>query len=97
LTHTQPASPRPRKVVKEVGIIDGLVGPGFEETERSINCSVEGCEWRFTRDYDLNRHLASFHQRDGADMDTNLAAALDLNTDTNSVAYGIDLPGSFVF
>jgi hypothetical protein len=30
-------------------------------------------------------------------MDTNLAAALDLNTNTNSVAYGIDLPGSFVF
>ena len=91
LTHIQPAPPRARKVVKQVGIVDGLVGPGFEDTERNIDCSVEGCEWRFTRDYDLKRHLASFHQQDGEHMDTHLAAALDLNTNTNSMGYGADL------
>lgn len=91
LTHTQPAPPRARKVVKQVGPLDGLVGPGFKDTERKIDCSVEGCEWRFTRNYDLKRHLASFHQQNGHDMDTHLAAALDLNTNTNSLGYGIDL------
>lgn len=98
LTHTRPAPPRVRKVVREAGIIDELAGMGVDDTERNINCTVEGCDWRFTREYDLKRHLASFHQRNGEEMDTNNNMA-DTSDFTNySVGYGIDIhQASFVF
>jgi general transcription factor IIIA len=78
LTHTHPAPPRVRKVVKDVGLINELAGTGYEDTGRDIDCIVEGCEWRFTREYDLKRHLASFHQ--GKVEDTiDMAGVSDLN------------------
>ena len=64
LTHTQPAPTRERKKVKGVSIIDELAGTGYEETGRDIICTVIGCEWRFTREYDLKRHLEGMHWRD---------------------------------
>ena len=96
-THTQPAPPRVRKVVKEAGIINELAGTGYEDTGRDIDCTVEGCEWRFTRDYDLKRHLASFHQQSEADLDTMVEDPSDLNSNI-FVGHGIDLAqASFVF
>ena len=60
-THTNPAPPRERKrVIKEVGLIDGIVGTG--DTGRDIACQVQGCDYKFTRNYDLKRHLASMHK-----------------------------------
>lgn len=63
LTHTMPAPVRTRKrVTKEVGVIDEIAGTGYEATGRDIACIVDGCEWRFTREYDLQRHLGSMHK-----------------------------------
>ena len=47
--------------VKEINLVDEIVGIGYEESGRDIVCSEEGCRWRFTRDYDLKRHLVSMH------------------------------------
>lgn len=66
-THTQPPPHRERrKVVKEVGLIDELVGTGYQDTGRNIRCPLDRCEWLFTREYDLQRHIASMH-RDALD------------------------------
>jgi general transcription factor IIIA len=63
LTHTQPAPPRERKrIVNETGIIDEIAGTGYEESGRDIVCIVSGCEWRFVKEYDLKRHMASMHK-----------------------------------
>jgi hypothetical protein len=63
LWHTQPAPPRERKkIVKAVSTIDEIAGTGYEETGRDIMCTVTGCAYRFTREYDLKRHLASLHE-----------------------------------
>lgn len=44
-------------------MIDEIAGTGYDEsTSRDIECTIEGCEWRFGREYDLQRHLASFHK-----------------------------------
>ena len=62
LVHTQPALPKERKSkVKVIDLVDEIVGTGYEESGRDIICSVEGCQWRFTREHDLKRHLASMH------------------------------------
>jgi len=62
LVHTRPASPKGRKKkVKVIDLVDEIVGVGYEESGRDIICSVEGCQWRFTRDHDLKRHLVSLH------------------------------------
>jgi general transcription factor IIIA len=62
LTHTQPGRPRERKKTpKELDLFDQLAG-GESEEERKIGCSVEGCDYRFFREYDLRRHLAAMHQ-----------------------------------
>jgi general transcription factor IIIA len=68
-----PAPPRVRKKTKEVGVIDEIAGTGYEETGRDIPCSVDGCEWRFTREYDLNRHVRSMHEKsEEMDIDDSL-------------------------
>ena len=62
LVHTQPALPKERKKrVKVIDLVDEIVGTGYEESGRDINCTMEGCQWRFTRDHDLKRHLVSMH------------------------------------
>ena len=63
LTHTHPALPKERKKkVKVIDLVDEIVGTGYEESGRDIICSVAGCQWRFTRDHDLKRHLVSIHR-----------------------------------
>lgn len=65
LCHTQPAPPRERKkLVKAVNALDEIAGTGYEETGRDIRCTVTGCAYRFTREYDLKRHLTSAHKED---------------------------------
>ena len=62
LTHTQPAPPRERKKTpKQPDLLDELAGIGEDES-RKIPCSVEGCDYRFMREYDLQRHLAALHK-----------------------------------
>jgi general transcription factor IIIA len=61
LTHTQPIPRGRKKVVKELGFIDEIAGTGYEESGRDIECTITGCGWRFTREYDLQRHLSSVH------------------------------------
>ena len=53
--------------MKEVGLIDELAGTGYQETGRDIQCPVDGCEWLFTRNYDLKRHIASMHRESPED------------------------------
>ena len=61
LTHTQSIPRERKKIVKELGVIDEIAGTGYEESGRDIVCTIGGCEWRFTREYDLQRHLSSVH------------------------------------
>ena len=64
LWHTQPAPQKERKkIVKAVSLIDEIAGTGYENG-RDIICSVIGCEYRFMKEYDLKRHLASVHKED---------------------------------
>jgi len=71
MTHTNPPLPRERKksTVDDTDIIDELVGIEYGEGARNIECSVHGCEFRFSRGYDLKRHLASNHKQNGAELD----------------------------
>lgn len=39
--------------------VDSLTGLGYER--RPLKCSVEDCDRRFTRQYDLDRHTAAMH------------------------------------
>jgi general transcription factor IIIA len=65
-----PAPPRTRKkLVKDVGLIDEIAGTGYEGSGREIECVVEGCEWRFVREFDLKRHLTSVHEQDSLQME----------------------------
>ncbi|OCK74734.1 hypothetical protein K432DRAFT_409613 [Lepidopterella palustris CBS 459.81] len=41
--------------------LSNLTGVGYEESGRNIPCLVEGCAYRFTRDYDLEIHLKATH------------------------------------
>lgn len=69
LTHTQPATSREiKKVVRAVDLLDEIAGTRYEDTGREICCTIEGCEWRFTREYDLRRHLKSFHGLEFGEM-----------------------------
>jgi general transcription factor IIIA len=61
LWHTQPARKERNKITKRVSVVDEIAGTGYEETGRDITCTVTGCERRFARDYDLQRHLGSVH------------------------------------
>jgi general transcription factor IIIA len=58
-----------KKLVKDVDVIDEIAGTGYEDSGREIECSVEGCEFRFVRDFDLKRHLMSTHQQASLDME----------------------------
>ena len=61
LWHTQPVRRERNKIIKRISVVDEIAGTGYEETGRDITCTVTGCEWRFARDYDLQRHLGSVH------------------------------------
>jgi len=71
MTHTNPPLPRERKknTVGDTDIIDELVGMEYGGDTRDIECPVDGCEFRFSRDYDLKRHLASNHKQNGTELD----------------------------
>ena len=83
LTHTMPAPIRTRKkLVKDVDLIDEIAGTGYEGSGREIECFIEGCEWRFAREFDLKRHLMSVHQQDSPqieneDMEDDMEAGMD--------------------
>jgi general transcription factor IIIA len=62
MTHTNPGVRERKKSVVETDVIDELVGMDFED-KRDIACTVEGCDYRFLREYDLKRHLASNHKQ----------------------------------
>lgn len=59
LWHTDPVRKGRSKITKKVSVVDEIAGTGYEETGRDITCTVIGCEWRFAREYDLQRHLGS--------------------------------------
>jgi general transcription factor IIIA len=92
LTHTMPAVPRTRKkVTKEVGVMDEIAGTGYDLSGRDIPCSVDGCEWRFTREYDLQRHLGSLHkQLEDEDINMDFEDE-DMDVDVDGEDEGMDI------
>jgi hypothetical protein len=62
MTHTNPGVRERKKSVVGTDVIEELVGMDFEDA-REIACTVEGCAYRFLREYDLKRHLVSNHNR----------------------------------
>ena len=55
-----------------------LTGIGYE-AGRQIECPVQDCDHRFPRDYDLHRHLQSFHDLETANIDHNQQCSDVLN------------------
>ncbi|KAJ3189550.1 Transcription factor IIIA [Irineochytrium annulatum] len=63
--------PKPRKPRKdksdsrpELGLADLFTGMDYEDAEKSgrrFACEVEGCNFRYRRQYDLDRHVRSAH------------------------------------
>ena len=45
---------------KGPSIIDRITGAGYD-TNRRIECPVEGCGYRFAREYDMKRHAKAVH------------------------------------
>ncbi|CAG8639313.1 2859_t:CDS:1, partial [Acaulospora morrowiae] len=45
---------------RHVSKLEHLTGFGYERG-RKIECTVEGCKYKFKRQYDLSRHLKSMH------------------------------------
>nr|CAG8623161.1 4461_t:CDS:2 [Entrophospora candida] len=64
-------SPKPRKQRRlnndndkfnhETTELECLTGHNYENSGRMISCTIEGCLYLFKREYDLDRHLKSFH------------------------------------
>ncbi|CAJ0748829.1 18803_t:CDS:2 [Entrophospora sp. SA101] len=64
-------SPKPRKQRRlnndndkfnhETTELECLTGYNYENSGRMISCTIEGCLYLFKREYDLDRHLKSFH------------------------------------
>ncbi|KAG5518192.1 hypothetical protein PMAC_003378 [Pneumocystis sp. 'macacae'] len=51
---------QPRKTIKP-NTINLLTGSNYLENGRDISCLVQGCKWQFSREYDLKRHIKSYH------------------------------------
>ncbi|KAK9471018.1 uncharacterized protein V1510DRAFT_421406 [Dipodascopsis tothii] len=51
-----------RTLTVQPDIIERLSGVGYEDSGRNIICTVRGCKYRFSREYDLFRHLEGFHR-----------------------------------
>jgi len=49
------------KINKQVTDIEHLTGYDYERG-RNIKCTIENCKYLFKRNYDLERHLKSFHK-----------------------------------
>jgi general transcription factor IIIA len=49
-------------------LIARISGAGYD-TNRTIECQVPGCVYRFFREYDLRRHMEGFHSRPLGDDD----------------------------
>ncbi|QSL64537.1 hypothetical protein MERGE_001838 [Pneumocystis wakefieldiae] len=49
------------KVVTKVGPVNLLTGFDYSGSGRDISCLVQGCKWQFLREYDLKRHIKSYH------------------------------------
>jgi general transcription factor IIIA len=43
------------------GLLSRLFGTAYVDSGRHIRCLHDGCPYRFAREYDLDRHLASHH------------------------------------
>ncbi|PRT53797.1 hypothetical protein B9G98_01417 [Wickerhamiella sorbophila] len=57
----------PPKLLKIGDTINRITGLGYED--RPIACPEDGCDRRFTRQYDLDRHVAASHNPDAAAAD----------------------------
>ncbi|KAL1922341.1 uncharacterized protein VTP21DRAFT_9880 [Calcarisporiella thermophila] len=62
---------RSRKRKRETTAAEWVTGEGYEE-ERRLACTVEGCEYRFARNYDLERHVQSFHKQEEDYVEENI-------------------------
>lgn len=53
-------SSKRRRLTENSSVISLISGSGYEKT-RKLPCTVTGCNYKFARSYDLERHLKSFH------------------------------------
>ena len=58
---------RPNKRTK-VSTLDLLTGTAYEDPRRNIPCPLEGCPFKFTREYDKVVHLQSYHGQSAEDQ-----------------------------
>ncbi|CCJ29539.1 unnamed protein product [Pneumocystis jirovecii] len=62
--HNQPEKnyiEKKQKKENKPSTINLLTGSNYLESGRDISCLVQGCKWQFSREYDLKRHMKSFH------------------------------------
>uniref|UniRef100_A0A060T145 ARAD1C21340p n=1 Tax=Blastobotrys adeninivorans TaxID=409370 RepID=A0A060T145_BLAAD len=65
-----------RRLTREPTMIERISGAGYEDSGRTLACTVPGCLYRFSRKYDLDRHIAAVHPNgDGTVDHAALAAA----------------------
>lgn len=62
--HGEIKCPSPKKQKRtsrtaQASVLDRLTGINYEDSGREIQCIAEDCLYRFTRAYDLDRHLAT--------------------------------------
>ncbi|OLL21984.1 Transcription factor IIIA [Neolecta irregularis DAH-3] len=60
---TQPQSDKNRGTMT-LDIVGQLTGVGYESLGKKIQCLYKSCPWRFSRQYDLTRHIDSVHRTD---------------------------------
>ncbi|ODQ65499.1 hypothetical protein NADFUDRAFT_50781 [Nadsonia fulvescens var. elongata DSM 6958] len=47
---------------RNTSMIDIITGAAYESASRNIHCLIDGCPYKFFRDYDLKRHLETVHK-----------------------------------
>ncbi|KAK9479041.1 hypothetical protein V1514DRAFT_292376 [Lipomyces japonicus] len=72
-----------QKLIAPSDIIDRLAGTGYEESGRHVPCAFPDCEFRFAREYDMNRHMLGFH---GIDDGTESYSAIENATISQEVS-----------
>ena len=82
---------------RAVSTLVRLTGAGYDrESGRDISCMMPNCEYRFTRDYDLELHLSFYHGLSNDEMESRWTAFRSTWDGSLILASGEDLEAEHV-
>ena len=91
---SKPANPRPTSKTTTLGL---LTGTAYDENpDRKIPCLMLGCQYVYTREYDLNLHLQTWHRLDENEI-SRLRAMQLARTSHQELGNGMDVELDGVF